>query len=179
MNKGSHFRTGFQFLKSVAAATGLALVIGIPCRAQQEPEVSLRYAQKALQALQIIEAAPSSDTRGQNAINVARSLGTTTEEQTFSTLLQNVYKLKLRDNDVVEAYTRVIEVEGFQDDADTKQIRDRKDYAASELTDTIAAIQSRQERCFRQLEASLNQRSLQNVLACSAWIANKPVRQLP
>src|SRR6202035_3074986 len=48
------------------------------------------------------------------------------------------------------------------------------DYAASELTDTIAAIQSRQERCFRQLEASLNQRSLQNVLACSAWIANKP-----
>lgn len=179
MNSRSHFRTGFQFLKPLAAAAGFSVLIGVPCRAQQEPDVSVRYAQKAIQALHIMESASSSDTTAQQAINDARSLGTTLEEQTLSTLLQLVYESKAHDNSVVAAYTRVIEVEGFQEESDNKQIRDRKDYAASQLTDTIAAIQNREERCFRQLESSLKQRSLQNVQVCSAWIANKPFSQLP
>ena len=174
MNSKPFFRAHFKSLKPVAVATTLAFLIGVPCKAQQAREVSVRYAQVALQALHVIEAPLSSDSNVRistaQAISAAEAVAATGEERRFSAILQQIYELKVHDDSVIAAYQRVIEAENYTDDSDTRQARERKDYAASQLTDTLAAIQNREDRCFRQLETSLNQRSLQNVSICSAWI---------
>ena len=173
MNNEPNARIRFYFLGSIAFVA-VALLIGTPCSAQQAP-VGVRYSQTALKALHVIEAAAPNESTAdastaQQAINLVQSIATTAEERRLSTILQQTYESKMRDNNVIAAYQRVIEIEGFQDDSDTRQVRNRKDYAASELTDTIAAIQSRQDRCFRQLEKSLSERSFQNVSVCAAGV---------
>jgi hypothetical protein len=165
MNNKPIFIELLKPLKAVVVATALALLMGLPCNAQQ-PEVSVRFAQTALGALHVIEALGSSDSNthtstAREAISAAEALAATNEEHRISAALQQIYESKLRDNNVIAAYQRVIQAESYTDTSDTRQIRERKDYAASQLTDTLAVIQSREDRCFRQLETSLNQRSLQ------------------
>jgi hypothetical protein len=165
----------FTFFNSVAAVTALGILFAMPCRAQQAPEVSERFAHVALRALHAIQAGESTASDIQisaqlDAIDAAQSAAATDAERQFSTVLYQIYRLKVRDNDVIAAYQRVIETEGFGDDSETRQIRSSKDYAASQLTDTVTDIQNREDRCFRQLETSLNQRSLRGLSGCSALI---------
>jgi hypothetical protein len=168
----------FTFLNSVAALTTLAILFAIPCRAQQAPEVSERYARAALKALHAIQAGETAESSASDiqisteldAIDAAQAVAATDAERRFSTVLYQIYRSKVRDNDVIAAYQRVIETESFSDDSETRQIRSSKDYAASQLTDTVTEIHNREDRCFRQLETSLNQRSLRGLSGCSALI---------
>lgn len=166
------FRT---FFNSAAVIAALGILLAIPCRAQQAAAVSERYARVALKALHAIQAGESSASDIQisaelDAIDAAQSVAATDAERRFSTILYQFYRLKVRDDGVIEAYRRVIEAENFTDNSETRQIRASKDYAASQLTDTVTDIQNREDRCFRQLETSLNQRSLGDLPGCSALI---------
>jgi hypothetical protein len=174
-------RTSFNQLAAVAA---LGILLAIPCRAQQgqaqqAPEVSKRYTRVGLQALRAIQASESTVpdvdiSPALEAIDAAQSAAATDAERRFSAILYHVYHSKVRDNEVIAAYQRVIEAESFTDDSENRQVRASKDYAASELTDTVTEIQNREDRCFRQLETSLNQGlhqgSLRDLSACSALI---------
>jgi len=163
------------FFSSVAAVTALAFLLAAPCRAQQAPEVSERFAHLAIKALHVVQASESTVpdidiSPALEAIDAARSAGATDEERRFSTVLYQIYRSKVRDNGVIAAYRRVIEAENFTDDSENKQIRQSKDYSASQLTDTVTEIQNREDRCFRELEASLDRGSLRGLSGCSALI---------
>jgi hypothetical protein len=163
----------FTFVNSVGAVAALAILFAIPCRAQQAQEVSDRYAHAALKALHAIQTGESNASDVQisaelDAIDAAQSAAATDAERQFSATLYQVYRLKVRDDGVIAAYRRVIEIENSTDDSDNTKIRESKDYAASELTDTLTEIQTREDRCFGELEKSLNQRSLRGLPSCSA-----------
>jgi hypothetical protein len=165
----------FTFLNSIALVTALGFLLAIPCRAQQAPGLSDRYTHAALRALHAIQAGES-NTANVNistapaAINAAEDVSATDEERRFSSILHQIYRLKLHDDDMIAAYQRVIDMENFTDDSENKQTRDSKDYAASQLTDTLTDMQNREDRCFRQLETSLNEKSLGTFPGCSALI---------
>jgi hypothetical protein len=168
------FKTN-KFLNSVAVVTALGFLVVTPCRAQREPELSERFTHAALQALHAIEADESSAPNVQTSttpetLSSAQSVAATDAEQRFLAILYQMYRMRERDNDVIAAYRRVIEVENFSDDSESRQIREKKDYAVSQLTDTLTEIQNREDRCFRQLEKSLNQGSSRGPSGCPVLI---------
>ena len=172
MKNPTPFKLSFKILPSLAIVAALALLAAIPSRAQQSPGLSARYTHIALHALRAIEAAEPGDIKTSlpEAIISARSAAATDEERQVASILEQIYQRKLRDSAIVAAYQRVIEIENFQDNSDTQQIRGRKDYAAAQLTDTLAEIQNREDRCFRDMETSLSKSSLRGLSGCSALI---------
>jgi hypothetical protein len=111
----------------------------------------------------------------QSQIDAADGLAVSTQEESTTKMLRQIYQLKLQDNDLVRAYRKLAEIEGAEDTSDPTVRRKQKDYAVSQLADGEAAIQKREEACFGQLEQSLRQHTLQSIPACSEWIGKAKI----
>ena len=106
----------------------------------------------------------------QTQIDVTDAEAVSIQEESMTTMLRQIYRLKLQDNDLLMAYGKLTEVESAEDVSDPVIIKRKKAYAVSEFGDNEAEIKSREEACFGQLEESLRQRSPQSMTACSEWI---------
>jgi hypothetical protein len=147
---------------------------------QQTPKLTAAYAKAALASLHAIESdisAPqdknshiSEVSATQRKIDAADQEAATEQEASLSKMLHQIYRLRLRDNDLLGAYQKLIEVESSPDESDEIATKKRKDSSADQLADNQEAIEKREENCFWELEDSLQQRSPRIVAACSAWI---------
>ena len=170
-----------------ALLAAVTLLAGMPVRAQQAT-LSGRYAKAAFLSLLAIESdtsAPRDKTAEtdelsavQGQIDAAAAAEVSTQEKSITKTLRQMYLLKLRDNNLLIAYRKLAEIENAADTSDPITIRNKKAYAASEFADNEAAIESREEACFAQLEISLRQRSAQTPAACSEWIHNTSAHEL-
>jgi hypothetical protein len=165
----------------LACLAVVAILVGSPVRAQEQPaRLSDHYAKAALLSLFAIEsdisapkdmggeAAEMSATRTQ--IDAADAKAVTTQEESITKMLRQIYQLKLQDNDLLRAYRKLAEIENAEDASDLAATKKQKDYAAAQIADSEAAIEKREETCFGQLEESLRERSPQSIPACSDWI---------
>ncbi len=164
-----------------AVLAAIALLCGPQAGAQQQaPKLTASYAKAALESLHAIEsdtsAHPEKDgetaepTATQRAIDASDAAAVTEQEESISKMLRQIYRLRLHDNKILEAYEKLIEVERAQDESDEAATKKRKDAAAAQLADNEETIVKREESCFWQLEDSLRQRSPQSIAACSEWI---------
>lgn len=163
-----------------AFLVAVALLIGPPVRAQQQPRLTAPYAKAALRSLLAIESdvsAPRDKTREtagmsatQTLIDAADAEGVSIQEESITEMLRQIYHLKLQDNDLLMAYGKLTEIESAEDASDQVITKNKKAHAVSEFADNEAAIEKREEACFGQLEESLRQRSPQSITACSEWI---------
>jgi hypothetical protein len=170
-----------------AALVGVALLAGPAVRAQQPPKLTPPYAKAALLSLLAIESDvstphdASSETAEMRAtqiqINAADAGATTKQEESITKMLRQIYQLRLQDNDLLRAYRKLAEIENAEDSSDQAVTKKQKDYAASQLADNEAAVEKREQTCFAPLEASLRQRSLQNLEACSEWIRKSKISE--
>jgi hypothetical protein len=162
-------------------ALGIAFIAGPQVQAQQ-PKLTARYAKAALTALQTIESdtsAPHDRNSEAGAMSVADTLeklevagqtAATKEDGSNISLLRQIYQLRLQDNNLMRAYSRLMDVDGTQDANDDFLTRRRKDSSLSQFADDEDAIMKREEACFRQLEQDIQQRSPETAPACSDWI---------
>ena len=163
-----------------AFLVAVALLIGPPVRAQQQPRLTAPYAKAALRSLLAIESdvsAPRDKTREtaeksatQTQIDAADAGAVSIEEESITKMLRQIYRLRLQDNNLLTAYGKLTEIESAEDASDLAITKKEKAHAVSEFADNEAAIEKREEACFGQLEESLRQRSPQSITACSEWI---------
>jgi hypothetical protein len=159
---------------------GFALLAATQAQAQQRPPLTAPYAKAALLSLRAIESDTSipqdknDEGAGRNTtlqtIDTAREVAVTEEEVSITTLLRQIYQLRLQDNDLMNAYGKVMEIENADDPSDGLAARRKKDSAVSQFADVEAAIMKREGNCFRQLGQSLLDRSPDAGAACSEWI---------
>lgn len=166
---------------ALGVALGMAFIAGPQAHAQQ-PKLTARYAKAALTALQTIESDTSAaHDRNSEAgamsiadtlekLDVAGQTAATKEDGSNISLLRQIYQLRLQDNNLMRAYSRLMDVEGTQDEDDDFLTRRRKASSLSQFADDEGAIMKREEACFRQLEQDLQQRSPETAPACSDWI---------
>ena len=163
-----------------AFLVAVALLVGPPVRAQQQPILTARYAKAALLSLLAIESdtsVPRDKTREtaeksatQTQIDAADAGAVSIEEESITKMLRQIYRLRLQDNNLLTAYGKLTEIESAEDASDLAITKKQKAHAESEFADNEAAIEKREEACFGQLEESLRQRSPQSITACSEWI---------
>ena len=166
---------------ALGVALGMAFIAGPQAHAQQ-PKLTARYAKAALTALQTIESdtsAPHDRNIEAGAMSVADTLekldvagqtAATKEDGSNISLLRQIYQLRLQDNNLMRAYSRLMDIEDTQDANDDILTRRRKASSLSQFADDEGAIMKREEACFRQLEQGLQQRSPETASACSDWI---------
>jgi hypothetical protein len=158
----------------------VALLVGPPVQAQEQPRLTASYAKAALLSLRAIESDMSTprdkirETVGMSAtqkqIDAAGAEAVSTQEESITKMLRQIYRLRLQDNDLLMAYGKLTEIESAEDASDPAIIKNKKAYAVSEFGDNEAVIEEREQACFGQLEESLRQRLPQSVTACSEWI---------
>ena len=163
-----------------AFLVAVALLVGPPVRAQQQPKLTAPYAKAALLSLLAIESdtsVPRDKTREtvgmsatQKQIDAADAEAVSIQEESITKMLRQIYHLRLQDNNLLMAYRKLTEIESAEDASDQVITKQKKAYAVSEFADNEAEIEKREEACFGQLEESLRQRSPQSITACSEWI---------
>ena len=163
-----------------AFLVAVALLVGPPVRAQQQPILTARYAKAALLSLRAIESDTSAPrgktgetdemTATQTQIDVTGAEAGSIQEESITKMLRQIYRLRLQDNNLLTAYGKLTEIESAEDASDLAITKKEKAHAVSEFADNEAAIEKREEACFGQLEESLRQRSPQSITACSEWI---------
>lgn len=100
-------------------------------------------------------------------VDTAREVAVTEEEVSITILLRQMYQLRLQDNDLMNAYGKLMDIENADDPSDGLAARRKKDSAVSQFADVEAAVMKREGNCFRQLGQSLIERSPDAGAACS------------
>ena len=157
------------------------LLLGTPAaQGQQRSQLTTRFAKAALASLRAIESdtsipqskngeavQPSATPR---TIDATGEMAVTPEEESIASMLRETYRLRLQDNDLLNAYGKLMEVEGADEPSDELATKRRKDFAVSQFADIEQTIMKREGDCFRQFGQSLLQRSSNTPEACSEWI---------
>jgi hypothetical protein len=161
--------------------------LGAHVQAQQAPKLSAPYAKAArlsLLAIQSDASAPqdqsneaiAAEVATERTIDAADEKAVTNQEKSVTETLRQIYPSKLRDNGVIRAYDKLIEIDNAdsddvaaEDGVDPRTAKKHNDYAVAQYTDAEAAIRKREDGCFTKLQESLLQRS-PDVTACAEWI---------
>jgi len=153
--------------------TCITLLLGSHVQAQQAGS-SAPFARAALASLHAIE---SDDTTSQDKssetariIDAAGQRAVTEKEISTTEMLRQIYRRRLQDNNLMKAYGKLMELDNAQDESEESVVKKRKDSAVSQFADVEAAIEKREESCYKQLEQSLAGRSSEQVRACSEWL---------
>ena len=167
-------------LIALALAGTLALLSAIPAQAQQV-KLTVPYAKAALISLRAIESDDS--TSQENDFETAQTIVAAAQraagerEVATTRMLGQIYRLRLRDNDLMRAYGTLIEIDDAQDESATSAVQHMRQSAISQFADVQEAIEKREEKCYRQLEHSLGQRSPEEATACTEWIKQSRISE--
>jgi hypothetical protein len=161
----------------------LILSFGPQAAAQQQPKLSTSYVNAARVSLQAIESddstTQSEDPETGRKLDIADDRVRSDEETSFAKILRQAYSRRVQDNNLLRAYGKLMEVENAVDDNDDVHVKWQKESSLSQLVDSEEGIMKREVACFKQLEQSLTQRSMENAPACSEWIQKSQIAPQP